>query len=184
MIKYAAFLRGINVGGHKTIKMDELKKAFEALGFENVKTLLASGNVLFAAPAASESTLAKKIEKKLETAFEHEIGVLIRKIAELQRLAEADPFARVKVTPQTRLYVTFLAEKTKSSLKIPYESPDKNFKILCATESEVCSVLTLSPNSRTVDLMSILEKEFGRRVTTRNWNTIEKILKANKLNRS
>jgi len=178
MSKYAAFLRGINVGGHKTVKMEELKKAFAALGFENVKTLLASGNVLFAAPRASESTLVKKIEKKLETAFGHEIGVLIRKIEGLQRLAEANPFAGIKVTPQTRLYVTFLAEKPKSGLKIPYESPDKNFKIIRANGSEVCSVLTLSPNSRTVDLMSILEKEFGRKVTTRNWNTIDKILKA------
>jgi len=182
MIKYAAFLRGINVGGHKAVKMEELKKAFEALGFENVKTLLASGNVIFAAPSASESMLAKKIEEKLEQTFGHEIGVLIRKLEELQRLAEASPFAGIKVTPQTRLYVTFLAEKTKSSLKIPYESPDKNFKIIRATGSEVCSVLTLTPNSRTVDLMSILEKEFGRKVTTRNWNTINKILKARKVN--
>jgi uncharacterized protein (DUF1697 family) len=177
MIKYAAFLRGINVGG-VTVKMDKLKKTFEAIGFANVKTLLASGNVLFASPSVSESALVKKIEKKLETAFGRKIGVLIRKIDELQHLADADPFAGIKVTPKTRLYVTFLAEKTKSGLKIPYESPDKNFKIIRATGSEVCSVLTLSPNSRTIDLMSILEKEFGRKVTTRNWNTINRILKA------
>jgi uncharacterized protein (DUF1697 family) len=179
MIKYAAFLRGINVGG-VTVKMDKLKKTFEAIGFANVKTLLASGNVLFAAPAASEGTLVKKIEKKLEAAFGREIGVLVRKIEDLQRLADADPFAGIKVTPQTRLYVTFLAEKPKSSLKIPYASPDKNFKIIRATASEVCSMLTLTPESRTVDLMSVLEKEFGRKVTTRNWNTIEKILKTDK----
>jgi len=113
MIKYVAFLRGINVGGHKAIKMEKLKKAFETLGLENVKTLLASGNVLFEAPSASASTLTKKIENKLEAAFGHEIGVLIRKIEELQRLAEVDPFAGIKVTPQTRLYVTFLSEKPK-----------------------------------------------------------------------
>jgi uncharacterized protein (DUF1697 family) len=181
MIKYAAFLRGINVGG-VTVKMDKLKKTFETLGFKNVKTLLASGNVLFAAPAASESTLVNKIEKKLETAFGREIGVLVRKIKELQRLAEADPFAGIKVTPQTRLYVTFLAEKNKSRLKIPHETPDKNVGIIRATDREVHSVVMLSPTSRTVDLMSLLEKEFGRKVTTRNWNTIEKILKASKSN--
>lgn len=180
MIKYIAFLRGINVGGHKKVKMEELKKTFEALGFENVKTLLASGNVLFAAPPESESAFAQKIEKKLEAVFGHEIGVLIRKIGALQKLAEANPFAGIEVTPQTRLYVTFLTDKSSSSLRIPYETPDKNFRILSANESEVCSVLTLSSNSRTVDLMSILEKEFGRKITTRNWNTINKILKASK----
>jgi uncharacterized protein (DUF1697 family) len=173
MSKYAAFLRGINVGG-VTVKMDKLKKAFEGLGFTDVKTLLASGNVLFATPSASESTLVKKIEKKLETAFGREIGVLVRKIDELQRLAAADPFAGIKVTPQTRLFVTFLAEKNKSSQKIPYETPDKNLRIIRANDREVCSVLTLY---RTVDLMSMLEKEYGRKITTRSWNTIEKVLK-------
>jgi uncharacterized protein (DUF1697 family) len=183
MSKYAAFLRGINVGG-VVVKMDKLKKTLEAIGFTNVKTLLASGNVLFTAPAASESALVKKIETKLEAAFGREIGVLVRKIEELQRLAESDPFAGIEVTPQTRLYVTFLSDKNKSSLKIPYTSPDGNFKIIRASDREVCSVATLSPNSRTVDLMSILEKEFGRKVTTRNWNTIEKVLKASGLNMS
>lgn len=179
MAEYVALLRGINVGG-VTVRMDKLKKTLEATGFANVKTLLASGNVLFTTPSANENTLVNKIEKKLETAFGREIGVLVRKIAELQHLAEANLFAGVKVTPQTRLYVTFLAEKNKSSLKIQYESSDKNFKIIRATDREVCSVLTLSPGSRTVDLMSILEKEYGRKITTRNWNTIEKILKASK----
>lgn len=177
MIKYVALLRGINVGG-VIVKMDKLKKTLETLGFANVKTLLASGNVLFTAPSASESTLVNKIEKKLEAVFGREIGVLVRQIEELQRLAASDPFAGIKVTPQTRLYVTFRSEKNKSRLKIPYETPDKNFRIIRVTDREVCSVATLSPNSRTVDLMSILEKEFGRKVTTRNWNTIARILKA------
>jgi uncharacterized protein (DUF1697 family) len=179
MIKYVAFLRGINVGG-VIVKMDKLKKTFEAIGFAEVKTLLASGNALFTAPSASESALAQKIEKKLETAFGREIGVIVRKVEELQRLAEADPFAVIKVTPQTRLYVTFLAEKNKSSLKIPYETPGKNIRLIRAADREVYSVVTLSPGTGTVDLMSFLEKEFGRKVTTRNWNTIDKILKASK----
>lgn len=183
-MQYVAFLRGINVGGHKAIKMEDLKKVFEASGFENVKTLLASGNVLFDAPSASENTFAKKIEEMLAKAFGHEIGVLIRTVEDLQKLAGQNPFAGVKITPQTRLYVTFLAEKTGSGLKVPHASPDGNFKITRATASEVCSVLTLTPGGRTVDLMSVLEKEFGRKITTRNWNTIQKILKASGLNRS
>lgn len=174
MAEYVAFLRGVNVGG-VIVKMDKLKKSFEALAFTEVKTLLASGNVLFTAPSTSESTLVNKIEKKLAADFGREIGVLVRKIEELRRLAEAAPFAGIKITPQTRLFVTFLSEKNKSSLKIPYETPDKNCRIIRANDREVCSVLILH---RTVDLMSMLEKEYGRKITTRNWNTIEKILKA------
>ncbi|MGI0065452.1 MAG: DUF1697 domain-containing protein, partial [Nitrosotalea sp.] len=153
MIKQVAFLRGINVGGHNPVPMETLKKTFESLRFENVKTLLASGNVLFDAPQTSASVMTKKIEEKLEKMFGHEIGVLIRTIKDLQLLEKADPFKGIIVTPQTRLYVTFLSEKSKTGLKIPYESSDKNFKIIRVTANEVCSVLTVSPNSKTTDLM-------------------------------
>ncbi|MDE2590247.1 MAG: DUF1697 domain-containing protein [Patescibacteria group bacterium] len=180
MIKQVAFLRGINVGGHKPVQMEELKKAFESLGFENVKTFLASGNVLFETSQANERILAKKIEEKLKKTFGHKIDVLIHTIEELQRLDKLNPFKGITITPQTRLYVTFLSEKPKNNLKIPYESVNKNFKIIRATGSEVCSVLILQPNSQTIDLMDFLEKEFGRKITTRNWNTITRILKVSK----
>jgi uncharacterized protein (DUF1697 family) len=180
MIKHVAFLRGINVGGHNPVPMTVLEKTFESLGFENVKTLLVSGNVLFEAPQTSSSVLVKKIEEKLEKIFEREIDVLVSTIKELQQLEETNPFKGILVTSQTRLYVTFLSEKPKTSLKIPYESSDKSFKIIQVTTSKVCSVLTLSPNSKTTDLMGTLEKEFGKKITTRNWNTITRILKASK----
>jgi uncharacterized protein (DUF1697 family) len=179
-IAYAALLRGINVGGHKLVKMDDLKKAFESLGFQNVKTLLASGNVVFQAPLMSASVLTKQIEEKLKKIFGFEIGVLIRSIKELQRLDKANPFAGIKVTPQTRLFVTFLSERPASSLKAPYVSPGGNFKILRASKSEVCSVLTITNLRRGMQFMAFLDKEFGRKVTTRSWNTIIRILNAGK----
>lgn len=176
MGKHVAFLRGINVGGHKPVKMDELRKTFESLGFQNVKTLLASGNVLFDAQKATPLALTRTIESKLEATFGHKISVLLRSLGEIEKLAESCPFQNIKVTPQTRLYVTFLSEKPKSDLKIPHESPDKSFTVLRVSSNEVCSVLTLSPIARTTDLMDFLEKVFGRNVTTRNWNTITRIL--------
>jgi uncharacterized protein (DUF1697 family) len=173
---YAAFLRGINVGGHKPIKMEDLKRAFEALGFGNVRTILASGNVVFEPSQAGSEALVETIEGKLKDVFGYDIGVLVRPMKDLQQLEATNPFKGIKVTPQTRLYVTFLSEKPRSSLKIPYQSPDRNFKIIRVTENAVLSVLTVSPESRTTDLMTVLEKEFGRKVTTRNWNTITKLL--------
>ncbi|MCL4523083.1 MAG: DUF1697 domain-containing protein [Acidobacteria bacterium] len=179
-IAYAAFLRGINVGGHKLVKMDDLKKAVESLGFTNVKTLLASGNVVFQAPPASASVLAKRIEEKLKKSFGFEIGILIRPIKELQRLDKANPFAGIKVTPRIRLFVTFLSEKPAGSLKIPYVAPGGNFKILRASKSEVCSVLTITNLRRGMQFMAILDKEFGPKITTRSWGTIVRILDAGK----
>ena len=179
-IAYAAFLRGINVGGHRSVRMDALKKAFESLGFKNVKTLLASGNVVFQAPPMSASVLTKQIEKTLKKTFGFEIGVLIRTIKELQRLDKANPFAGIKVTAQTRRFVTFLSAKPASRLKLPYISPGGNFKILRASKREVCSVLTITNLRRGMQFMAILDREFGRMITTRSWSTMTRILNAGK----
>jgi uncharacterized protein (DUF1697 family) len=179
MPKYVALLRGINVGGHKPVPMDRLRRAFEALGFRNVKTLLASGNVLFETPSTNAAALVKKIEAKLEQTFGHEIGTIVRTLGELQKLAGLDPFKGIKVTPATRLFVTFLSEEPNSSLTIPYVSPDKNFRILRVTGGEVCSVLVVGPQlAKNMHWMGMLEKEFGKKITTRSWNTVVRVLKA------
>ena len=177
MTTYAAFLRGVNVGGHKPVSMEMLKITFESLRFKNVWTLHASGNVVFETPFTNTAVLEKKIEDMLKKTFGHEIGVFVRSIEELERLSKSYPFEAIDVTPHTRLYVTFLSDQSKSSLKIPFASPDKGFRILRVSTREVCSVLTLSPNRGTIDLMNFLEKEFGYNVTTRNWNTIVRLLK-------
>jgi hypothetical protein len=70
-----------------------------------------------------------------------------------------------------------LSEKPTSKLKIPYQSPEKDFCILLVTKGEVCSVLTINPTMKSTEAMNILEKEYGKNVTTRNWNTVEKLSK-------
>lgn len=174
---YVAFLRGINLGGHKQIQMAELRTMFESMGFKNVRTLLNSGNVLFEAAEGGKSALVKKIEQELKKTFGHEIAVILWTSREIQDLVDSNPFKKIKVTPETRLYVTFLSEKPKSNIKVPHESPEEDFKILTVHDGAVFSVVTLKPNRGTTDAMSFLEKEFGKRVTTRNWNTVTKILK-------
>lgn len=116
------------------------------------------------------------IEETLEKTFGFEVPVLIRSVQEIQKLVDSDPFKGITVTDQTRLYVTFLSEKLEDTLKIPYESAEKDFKILSVSNSEICSVLVMSSNRNSTDLMNIIEKEYGKEVTTRNWNTVTKIL--------
>ncbi len=172
---YIAFLRGINVGGKRQVKMEDLKKDFESLGFTGVQTLLNSGNVIFSSTETNSTVLTQKIEEKLAKTFGWEIGVILRTSDQIQDLINSDPFKDISITPETRLYVTFLSEKPRSNLKIPHDPPDKSFRIIHLTDSEVCSVVLLSTDKNTTDLMKFLEKEFGKKVTTRNWNTIIKI---------
>ena len=173
---YIALLRGINIGPHKRIKMADLRQVFKSWGFTNIRTLLASGNVLFESDEADTQSLQQNIEANLAETFGFEVPVIIRTLEEIQALADADPFQEIKVTPDTRRYITFLSEKPNSDLPIPYESPEKNYRILAVSDHEVCSVLTLTDEMRTTDAMNILEKEFGKNITTRNWNTVLKLL--------
>ena len=108
MPRYAAFLRGINVGGTR-ISKDDLCAPFTALGFEDVTTFRASGNVIFEAPRAAATTLAKKIERALAS----ELGftkatTFIRSAAEMRALAADDPFPR---EPDQKLHVLFCLKK-------------------------------------------------------------------------
>jgi uncharacterized protein (DUF1697 family) len=174
---YVALLRGINVGGNSLVKMGPLKNVFESLGFENVRTLLASGNVLFETTETDISNLKQKIEKELENSFKRTINVNLRSIQKIQDLVDSDPFKNIKLTPKTRLNVTFLPGDIKSNLKIPYRDPETDFQIVSSSSGNLCWALEPSVNHGTVDAMSFIEKEFGKNVTTRSWNTVCKILK-------
>jgi len=181
-MKYVALLRGINVGGNKKVPMSDLKKAFEALGFSDVKTLLNSGNVVFSAKEIEPVLLTQQIEQTLAKTFGFPIPVIIRIKDEVRSFVDSNPFKSLVVTPETRLYITFLSEKPTSNLKIPYVSPEKNFTILEISHNEIFSAVLVSEQYNTTDAMKILEKEFGsprdeagKNVTTRNWNTVVKL---------
>jgi uncharacterized protein (DUF1697 family) len=175
LTSYIALLRGINVGGNKKVPMADLKKLLEKNGYKDVKTLLASGNVIFSTVKMDEKKLEKDLEALLEKHFKFSIPVLIRTVESIQKLINANPFKGIKETPDTRLYITFLSEKPTSKLKIPYVSPGKEFKILSVSSTEIVSILVISEKVKTTEAMNILEKEYGKRVTTRNWNTVLKL---------
>lgn len=176
MKTYAAFLRGINVGGNKKVPMAELKSMLEKMGFKNVKTILASGNVIFDSVKSNATLLSEAIEKKLKETFGFEARTLVYDFRDIEKMIALDPFKGIKVTEDVRLYVTLLAQKPDSKLKAPHVSPDSSFRILKVTGIAIFSVLSVK-DSRTVDAMSIIEKEFGKDVTTRNWNTMLKLCK-------
>lgn len=171
MTKYVALLRGINVGGH-TVKMTELTRVFESLGLSNVKTYIASGNVLFETAEGGTDNLAQRIENELSRALGFEARAILRTISELRALIDLDPFSSFAPERDARYHVTFFAGELNNSLELPYKSP-AGFEISHRTKREVFSVVL--PAGRSVDMMSFVEKEFGKASTTRNWNTVQKI---------
>lgn len=169
-----AFLRGINVGGHKKISMADLKKAFESLGFRNVRTVLASGNVVFEA-RGKDRALADTIAARLEQVFGFPVNVVLRTLKELRAIIDSDPFKGAPSGPDAKLYVTFLAQKTPGRSRLCLPEGAKGVRIVRVAPGEVFSVIRLSADAGTPDLMAFLESAFGKEVTTRNWQTVLKL---------
>ena len=172
--KYVAFLRGINVGGHHKVPMAALRKELESMNCQNVVTLLNSGNIIFDAKNQNLADLEEKVATQLEKAFGFAIPTLIRNAELITNLLQNDPFKQVEVTKDIRLYISFLKKATDTELTTPWTSPDNSFTILEIRNNAILSVLDLSA-SKTIKAMGILEKMYGKDITTRNWNTIKRI---------
>ena len=173
--RYVAFLRGINVGGHHKVPMADLRKELEELNFENVVTLLNSGNIIFDAASGDLESLEKKISEHFEKTFGFSVPTIIRRSKTIYQLINDAPFQDVKVTKDIRLYVSFLKKNTQSDLALPWTSSDNSYVIIEKSDKTILSIFDLSV-SNTPQAMAALEKFFGTDITTRNWKTIERIV--------
>ncbi|MEB8328520.1 DUF1697 domain-containing protein [Flavobacteriaceae bacterium KMM 6897] len=171
---YVAFLRGINVGGHHKVPMSELKKEFRKLGFENIVTLLNSGNIIFDSTNENSSIVENQISTQLEKAFGFPIPTIVRTSEFIGDLLINNPFIDIERTKDIRLYVSFLKENNENDLKLPWKSPDNSYIIIEKRDQTIISVLDLSV-SKTPKAMEAFEQFYGKANTTRNWNTIERI---------
>lgn len=109
MPKYIAFLRAINVGGRNNVKMDFLRRLFESLGFSNVETFIASGNVVFETASKNARSLEREIENGLREALGYEVATFIRTDAELAAVASYKAFGQSDVDGAAALNIAFLA---------------------------------------------------------------------------
>jgi uncharacterized protein (DUF1697 family) len=170
MKRYAAFLRGVSP---MNAKMPEVKRAFEAAGFQDVRTLLSSGNVVFSAPAAPMPALERRAEDAITKTLGVTFGTFVRSVDALRSLLASEPYASFDLQPGTKRVVTFLRKPPKSSLALPIEFGDA--RILAVVGTEVLSAYV--PGPRGPVFMTLLEKTFGKDVTTRTWDTVTKAAK-------
>lgn len=171
---HLALLRGINIGGHKKVPMANLRETFSTMGFENVRTVLATGNVIFEAEAEDPHTYSDQIASTLEDTYGFRIPVLLRPFSGIAKIIEINPFRAIAVSPKTKLNVTFLPGPPSTILPLPYTAPDGSFQILSIIDHTVFSVFDLDKTG-TPDVMQFLEKEFGKNITTRTWKTVLRI---------
>lgn len=168
--RYVAFLRGVSP---VNAKMPELKKAFELGGFSDVKTVLSSGNVVFSAPSAKEDTIARKCEAAMKKHLGKSFFTIVRSVDALTRLLESDPYGSFRLKPDSKRVVTFLDAVPSPKPNLPIE--DDGARILALQGTEVFTAYTRSPNGPV--FMVLLQKTFGKGITTRTWDTIAKCVR-------
>ena len=173
MTTHIAFLRAINVGG-RTVKMDHLRGIFESIGFSNIETFIASGNVIFDTKSKDAGKLEKIIEKKLKEELGFEVATIIRSDSELVEIANYQPFPQSQMDSATALNVAFLSEplddKTKKALMILKTEID-DFHVHGREVYWVC----LKKQSESKFSNAVLEKTLGIKSTLRGLNTVRKM---------
>jgi uncharacterized protein (DUF1697 family) len=180
MSQYVALIRGINVGGHKQIKMSELKTLFVELGYTDIRTVLASGNVVFDSEIQDEIEIRRLIENALLKHFTTPTSVMVRTLDSITALVESNPFGDVVVGVQARLYVSFVNHEIEDQPQLSHDLNISSYSIICANNQTVCGVIQLTPDFGTLEYMAILENQFGNDITTRTWKTVLKILEHTK----
>ncbi len=169
MTEYVAMLRGVNVGGN-SLKMDWLRQACENLGWQNVRTYVQSGNIVFASPG-SALKLAQALKATIDAQTRLPVTVVLRSAAEMEKVVADNPFLKQKGIDLTKLHVTFLG-------KVPVKPPLDRLDALAGTRdhyrlkgSELYLNCPINYGETKLSNAAI-EKVLGVGATTRNWKTV------------
>jgi uncharacterized protein (DUF1697 family) len=173
-MKYAAFLRGVNVGGKNQIKMETLREICAALGFTKVKTYINSGNIIFETAKTDDKKLAERIEKAIEKEFGLNIKTMVRAHSEIEEIVENNPFDG-QFENDKDLHVLFTDEELSAEKRAQLLSQNSEKEMFAVRGREIFYLLHMNFSD------SLLGKDFlGKKLkvsaTARNWRTVNKIL--------
>ncbi|HET7893122.1 MAG TPA: DUF1697 domain-containing protein [Candidatus Sulfotelmatobacter sp.] len=174
MPTYIALLRGINVGPNKRMKMEKLRASCEGLGFEEIKTYIQSGNIVFRAPRLSPAALSKKLEECISRDFGFSADVITRTSVEMEQIIKKNPLLKEIDVDPSKLHVVFLSEKPPAAslkklqgLTLP---PDRTRNL----DREIYFYFPNGVSGSSLWKHS-LDKVLSVSGTMRNWNTVNKL---------
>ena len=172
-MRYIALLRGINVGGNMMIKMEALRKTFEALAFENVVSYINSGNIAFDSKKSAEETLVAKIEKAIEKDFGKTIPVMVRAQATIKKVLENNPFDGAYETHK-QMHVLFMKENMPKDKQEQLKAAQTENEKFDVREREIYA---LSKEGVADSLLGkgFIDKKLKVPTTGRNWRTVQKL---------
>lgn len=167
MSRHVAFLRGVSP---MNLRMPDLQRALEAAGFTNVRTLLSSGNVAFDTRAGKLDAIARRVEQAMTDTLGRSFGVFVRTSAHLQALVDAQPFSAFDLPPGAKPVITFLRRPPPANLALPIEG--EGAAVVASEGHEVLSYYV--PGTKGPVFMNVLERTFGKDITTRTLDTVRR----------
>lgn len=174
MKTHLALLRGINVSGHNMIKMEALKSALEAIGFQNVQTYIQSGNVFVDSEDVNGPSVGFTIKQEIFKVFGHDVPVIIIGKEDLEKCFKNNPYLK-GAEDTKKLYVAFISKELNSSamneLKISQFKPDE----ASVDESRIYIKYDIGAGKTRLD-QKYIEKKLKVTATIRNWNTVTRLL--------
>jgi uncharacterized protein (DUF1697 family) len=170
-----SLLRGVNLGGHRKVKMDELRALYESIGFEDVQTYINSGNVLFRTAGRDLVRLRKRIEDAIESACGFRSDVILRTPSDLRGVIVRNPFTARPAMDPSKLAIHFLAADPSA------DDREQVLAINAAPEElriHGRELYIYYPNGMGRPKLSLplVEKTLRTSGTSRNWNTVRKLL--------
>jgi len=171
---YVALLRGINIGPHKRMKMDELRASCEGLGFDRVQTFIQSGNVVFQAAKLASASISRKLEDRILKDCGFPVDVISRTREEMGKIIQNNPWVKERGIDPARLHVAFLSDvPTAGAIKKLESLTIKPDKVHAAGKE----IYLYFPNG--VSGSSLwkhpLDRVLAVPVTMRNWNTVNSL---------
>lgn len=174
MDTYIILLRGINVGGHRKIKMAGFKQLLQDHAFVNVQTYIQSGNIICQSTSQVKSAIKLQIEVIIEENYGFQVSVIVLKKEDLEHIMSSNPFVQKQI-PIEKLYYTLLEEQpdleTQKKL-LQFQNEDETFifgpaVLYCCYQKGYGKAKVTNP---------LIEKKLSMKATTRNWKTMNKLL--------
>jgi len=174
MAAIISMLRGVNLGGHHKVNMEELRLLYEGLGLEEPKTFIQSGNVVFGSKERNLARLAKQIEDAIERKLGFHSDVILRTASEMREVIRKNPFAKLRGIEPSKLLVMFLAAQPDPETREKLEKIEANPE---EVRLEGRDVYIYFPDGQgRSKLTPVLGRILKNTGTGRNWNTVAKLL--------
>jgi len=173
MARYVALLRAINVGGH-VVSMEQLRAHFTRLGFDDVETFIASGNVLFTSRSTAPASLERRIEARLRDALGYDVDTFLRTGPELDAVAKHKPFEDAHMRAARALNVAFFAEPLDHQSRTRVTGLRTDIDDFHVRGRELYWLCRKSQSRSTFSNLA-LEKALGLRSTFRGMNTVRRL---------